>query len=131
VTDFPSLVVVQSFGWLHPAGVPLAHVKLDLRHAIRNPHDDPTMRELTGLHPRVRARVLETPGATEIIDNLVRDVCAAAEQRDDLDTRVAVGCQGGRHRSVVVAAELVARLTEIGYAAQVHHRDVHLPVVQR
>ena len=40
---------------------------------------------------------------------------------------VAVGCTGGRHRSVVIAIELAAALSGDGVAVEVRHRDVHRP----
>jgi RNase adapter protein RapZ len=127
-------VVVVSFGYLHGAA-PDAHVTIDLRKALYDPHVAPAMRELTGLYPAVRANVLGTPGAERILHGaalLVDALLAGHERRDgDLLVRVAFGCAGGRHRSVVLANELTRLLVAAGIGAEVSHRDILRPVVRR
>jgi UPF0042 nucleotide-binding protein len=125
-------VVVESFGYLHnPA--PEAHLTIDLRQALYNPHHDPAMRELTGLHPLVRDHVLATADAQEILAaaaRLVATLLPGHDRRAKL-VRVAFGCAGGRHRSVVLANELTNLLLTAGIGAEVTHRDVLRPVVRR
>lgn len=125
-------VNVESFGYLHgPA--PEAHVTIDVRTALRDPHVTPEFRELTGLYPVVRKWVLDTPGARQILAGAVGLVQGMLPDHDqqDLLLRVAFGCQGGRHRSVVLANELTNMLLAAGIGSEVFHRDILRPVVQR
>jgi RNase adaptor protein for sRNA GlmZ degradation len=127
-------LVVTSFGYLHgPA--PAADVVVDLRRVLHNPANDPTMRELTGLYPAVAAHVLNTPGAVPIIDSLTTltlAYLAELDKRARLVT-VAVGCAGGRHRSVAVANALTQRLRtqRADLGVRIEHRDVLKPVICR
>lgn len=124
------LVVVESFGYLWgPA--PDAHVVVDLRRALHNPHHDPAMRELTGLYPAVRRHVLATLGAEQIVHGTAALVggMMPGHDRQGLLLRVAFGCAGGRHRSVVFANELTNLLIAAGVGAEVSHRDILRPVV--
>jgi RNase adapter protein RapZ len=119
---------VESFGYLHgkPAGGDLT---IDLRDRIRDPHVHPALRELTGLDAPVYRHVLATPGARDLIADVAQQVMALT--RAQRRVRVLVGCQGGRHRSVVVARE-VARLTGLfGVATEVAHHHVSRPAIRR
>ncbi|MEU8199320.1 RNase adapter RapZ [Microbispora amethystogenes] len=122
-------VHVTSFGYGH-APAPEADLTVDARRHLRNPHADPGMRELTGLDPAVRKHVLTTPGATTTV------YAAATFARELAGTTrspvtVAVGCVGGRHRSVALAEQIATTLRERGVTATVTHRDVHRPVIQK
>jgi UPF0042 nucleotide-binding protein len=124
-------VVVESFGYLHgPA--PRADITVDLRDLLRNPDQDPQLRELTGLDPVIRDRVLSTPGAREILLSTARLAETVLRLRDPglWLTRVAFGCAGGRHRSVVLANELTNMFLQVGVGAEVSHRDILRPVVR-
>lgn len=123
-------VVVTSFGYLH-APAPDADVTVDLRSVLYNPAADPAMRQLTGLDRRVHDHVLDTPGAGQVVMALAAQAVAchdAMDLRGD-KVQVAVGCAGGRHRSVVVANEIGHFLRDIGIATEIEHRDVARPVV--
>lgn len=126
------MIVVESFGYLHgPA--PVADITLDLRSVARDPHTSPEMRELTGLHPDIHAHVLSNQtvqGVLAALLLLVGDFLPGKDAAGEL-VRVALGCAGGRHRSVVLANELVNRLNEAGIGADVVHRDILRPVVTR
>lgn len=122
-------VYVISFGYGH-APAPEADLTLDTRRLLRNPHHDPRMRELTGLDEVVRQHVLATPGAARLISTasvLVADL----HVQTNAPVTVAVGCVGGRHRSVVIAEELAATLRSDGIKTSITHRDVHRDVIQR
>ncbi|MFE0779062.1 hypothetical protein [Streptomyces sp. NPDC058861] len=74
---------------------------LDLRHALRNPADDPTMCFRTGLDDDVHAHVLKTPGTlTPIHRTAVQLRALADEVPAGRLVRLTVTCQGGRHRAV-------------------------------
>ena len=80
---------------------------------LDNPYWVPELRPLSGLDEAVRRYVLDQPASAELLDRLASDVrwSAPLYQRDRLT--VAVGCTGGRHRSVVIAAELARRLSDL------------------
>ncbi|GAA4663524.1 MULTISPECIES: RapZ C-terminal domain-containing protein [Amycolatopsis] len=125
-------VAVTSFGYLHGAP-PKAHLVVDVRDCLHNPANGRAMRELTGLYPQVREHVLATPGATDVLASLLSTVRTLHRLHDPrrLKVLVAIGCAGGRHRSVVLANELMRTLNRQGIATEVEHRDVARPVVTR
>ena len=116
---------VVSFGYKF--GLPLdADIVLDVRF-LPNPHWVEGLRELTGLEAGVRDYVLDQDATADFIAR-IKDVFAIllpgfqGEGRHYLT--VAVGCTGGRHRSVVLAEEIGAFIRDKGFAATVIHRDV-------
>lgn len=118
-------VTVESFGFKH--GLPLdADIVMDLRF-LPNPHWEDDLRPLTGHDPKVRDFVLETAVGSAFIDRFDELLASLvpqyrAEGRTYLT--VALGCTGGRHRSVAAAEELAARLRQRGVAVRTSHRDV-------
>ncbi|MEV6985015.1 RNase adapter RapZ [Sphaerisporangium sp. NPDC051017] len=128
-----AVVVVESFGYGHgPA--PEADLTIDARRHLYNPHRDPRMRYLTGLDEQVRAHVLATPGAANQVGNAVTfALCLLIDVTHDSGELVtlAVGCAGGRHRSVAMAEAIAAGLRAAGVVVEVRHRDVGKPVIQR
>ena len=100
---------------------------LDCRF-LPNPFWVDGLREQSGLDPDVRDYVLQQEGAAEFVDKL-EDLLVlllprfAAEGKSYLT--VAVGCTGGRHRSVAVAEDLAGRLRKRGFDLRVAHRDLH------
>jgi UPF0042 nucleotide-binding protein len=119
-------ITIISFGYLH-GQPPAADITQDMR-PFRDPHVDPAMRQLTGTDPAVIAKVLDTPGVRDVIDQLTQ---AATQAARGSSLVYAVGCAGGRHRSVVVANTLAYALAAQGFRVTVKHRDVHRPVVNR
>ena len=94
-------------------GLPLdADIVMDVRF-LPNPHWDDDLRPLTGHDPAVRDFVLERADTTEFLDHFERllvNVLPAYQAEGRSYLTVAIGCTGGRHRSVAVAEELAARL---------------------
>ncbi|WP_329089350.1 RapZ C-terminal domain-containing protein [Streptosporangium sp. NBC_01469] len=126
-------VVVESFGYGH-AAAPLADVTVDTRASLRNPHHDPAMRFLTGLDESVRRHVMTTAGAAGLAAHLTLLAVGMVADLDDIrqrQVRVAIGCVGGRHRSVALAEEVTARLRTLGVPAEVSHRDITKPVLTK
>ncbi|MER5389905.1 RNase adapter RapZ [Saccharopolyspora sp. NPDC002686] len=122
-------VMVTSFGYGHDRA-PHADLTLDVRRRFRNPHHDPAMRQLTGLDAPVRQHVLDTPGVTTLIDTtaaVVRGLVTATA--DAPNVQVAVGCVGGRHRSVAIAEAVGAALEAAEIAVVVWHRDLDRDVL--
>lgn len=116
---------VMSFGFKY--GIPVdADMVADARF-LPNPYWDEELRPLTGRDPRVAADVLGRPGATEFVDTyeqLVRIVSDGYLREGKRYVTVAVGCTGGKHRSVAIAEALGARLSADGIATKVMHRDL-------
>ena len=104
-------MLVQSFAF--PRGLPRdADLVFDLRF-LRNPHYDPALRPLTGRDPAVAAYVEADPDfpafwgrLTGLLDPLLPRYVAEGKKY----LTVALGCTGGRHRSVLVAERLAAHL---------------------
>jgi UPF0042 nucleotide-binding protein len=118
---------VVSFGFKH--GIPLdVDLVFDCRF-LPNPHWVTRLRPLSGLDSQVRDYVLDNEEAKELLDRL-DDLFAlllpayAREGKSYLS--IAIGCTGGRHRSVVLADEIAERIRHRGYAPVVHHRDIDL-----
>jgi len=116
---------VVSFGYKH--GVPLdVDLVFDCRF-LPNPHWVERLRPLTGLDEPVRDFVLGHAQTTEFLDKLDDLLCTllpAYAQEGKSYLTIAMGCTGGRHRSVVLAEELGRRLAARGSVISVFHRDV-------
>jgi len=118
-------VNVISFGYKH--GLPLdADMVFDCRF-LRNPHWVDDLRPLNGTHRKVRGYVLNTEGTQEFLGK-IRELFGlllpgfVREGRHYLT--IAVGCTGGKHRSVVMAEEIARYLQEKGLHSTVVHRDL-------
>jgi len=118
-------LAVESFGYKH--GLPLdADIVMDVRF-LPNPHWVDELRPLTGHDPVVRDYVLNRDQTREFLERFSQLVLVLlpsyrAEGRNYLT--VAVGCTGGRHRSVAIVAELADRLRTSGITVRATHRDV-------
>jgi UPF0042 nucleotide-binding protein len=116
---------VVSFGYKY--GLPVdADLVVDCRF-LPNPHWVPDLRPRTGQDPLVRDYVLSQPGAKEFLDRYSEVLAILmpgyrAEGKRYLS--LAVGCTGGKHRSVAMAEQLAQRLTDLGVDVQVSHRDL-------
>ncbi|ADO75101.1 P-loop ATPase protein [Stigmatella aurantiaca DW4/3-1] len=120
----PSLSVM-SFGYRH--GVPpQADLVLDVRF-LPNPYFVPELKGLTGKNPKVAAYVLEREETQQFLDKVV-DLCRFLFPRYQKEGKayltVALGCTGGKHRSVAIAAELTKRLQEEIPRIQLWDRDI-------
>ncbi len=130
MSETPTEIEIVSYGELHGDPPPQPpDVYIDVRTALRNPHRDPAMRQLTGLDPAVREHVLATPGAQQIVRSAVTQSLAAV--RGDRAVRVHTLCMGGRHRSVAIAEAIGEHLRAAGARVRVDHRHLDRPVVQR
>jgi RNase adapter protein RapZ len=114
-----------SFGYKN--GLPLdADLVFDCRF-LPNPHWVDELRPQTGLDAPVRDYVLGQPAAGAFLDNLetlLAQLLPAYVAEGKAYLTIALGCTGGRHRSVVIAEELARRLRDHGQAVAVLHRDV-------
>jgi len=118
-------VAVESFGFKH--GLPLdADIVMDVRF-LPNPHWDDVLRPLTGHDPKVRDYVLETAVGSNFVDQfdeLLGTLLPQYQAEGRSYLTVAIGCTGGRHRSVAVSEELASRLRGRGVAVTAAHRDL-------
>ena len=118
-------LAVLSFGFKY--GVPLdADFVFDMRF-LPNPYWVPELRSHTGRETQVSEYVLSQPGAAEFldgVDTLLEPVIAGYLRENRRYVTLAVGCTGGKHRSVAVAEALATRLASPDVATFVVHRDL-------
>lgn len=118
-------VTVLSFGFKY--GLPPdADFVLDARF-LPNPYWVPELREHTGRDAAVSEYVLGQEGAEAFVSayaDLVNATTAGFEREGKRYLTVAVGCTGGKHRSVAITEELAGRLRHFGLAANAQHRDL-------
>jgi len=116
---------VVSFGYKY--GLPLdADLVVDVRF-LPNPHWIPELRDLNGKDDEVRDYVLGQEGATEFLDRyaeLLKIIGAGYTRESKRYLTLAVGCTGGKHRSVTMAEQLAGRLAGLGIKTTVVHRDL-------
>jgi len=117
-------VALVSFGYKH--GLPLdADIVMDVRF-LPNPYWDESLRDLTGLDQRVRGFVLGTEGRAfvEAFQDLMAQLLPAYAAEGKSYLTIAIGCTGGRHRSVAIVEKLSTWLRANGYTPRITHRDL-------
>jgi RNase adapter protein RapZ len=118
-------VTVISFGFKY--GIPVdADFVADMRF-LPNPYWVPQLRGQTGRSTEVSDYVLEQDGAREFVDDYVQLLTGVTKgylREGKRFMSVAVGCTGGKHRSVAMAEEIAAQLREVGYDVGTAHRDL-------
>jgi len=111
-------------------GVPRdADLVFDMRF-LRNPHWIPALKPRSGLDPEVAAYIAGDPAfaeASERIEQLVLLLLPRYEAEGKNYVTIAIGCTGGKHRSVHFAELLASRLREAGFSPTVRHRDLAQP----
>ncbi|MET7303790.1 RNase adapter RapZ [Embleya sp. NPDC005575] len=116
---------VMSFGFKY--GLPVdADLVVDCRF-LPNPHWIPELRPHTGMDEAVSRYVFDQPGAKEFLDRyaeLLHIVTEGYRREGKRYVTLAVGCTGGKHRSVAMAERLARRLTEDGLDTVLVHRDM-------
>jgi UPF0042 nucleotide-binding protein len=116
---------VVSFGYKY--GLPVdADLVVDVRF-LPNPFWIPELRELTGRDDEVRDYVLGQQDAKEFIDRyteILQIIGAGYTRESKRYLTLAIGCTGGKHRSVVMAQQFADRLSAMGVRATVVHRDL-------
>ena len=117
-------VTILSFG--HKYGMPEADVVFDAR-CLENPYWVPELRPLSGLDAPVYEFVFAHPESRELLERaaaFLRCQLRLSERHGAAELTLAVGCTGGRHRSVAVAEALAGELRQEGCAVLVQHRDI-------
>ena len=117
-------IELVSFGYRF--GAPeVADLVIDVRF-LPNPHFEPTLRERTGLDPQVAAYVLDRPATAAFLQrfyDFLDFLMPLYQDEGKAFLTIAMGCTGGRHRSVAVVEALDRHLRERKIDARVTHRD--------
>ncbi len=123
--DHALQVNLVSFGYRY--GIPLeADLLMDVRF-LPNPYFVPELKARTGMERPVQQHVLAAEAAQEFLlrlADLLAYLVPLYEAEGKTTLTVALGCTGGRHRSVSLVEELARRLGRSGRSVQVLHRDV-------
>ena len=118
-------VYVLSFGFKH--GIPLeADLVFDVRF-LPNPYYIPELRNKTGLDEDVHQFVFQYQATKDFMDkleDLINFTLPQYVEEGKTELVIAIGCTGGRHRSVAVAKELSDFITKRGYTVVSRHRDM-------
>jgi UPF0042 nucleotide-binding protein len=118
---------VTLISFAYPAGLPReADLVFDARF-LRNPHYVPDLRPLTGSNPAVAAYVMadpDWPAFLARVTDLLALLLPRFVQEGKRYATIAIGCTGGRHRSVTVVERLASYLTETGWRVTITHREL-------
>ncbi len=116
----PFSVTVESFGYKRGLP-PEADLVFDVR-CLPNPYYEPELTERTGLEPAVAEYVFRNGHAQALLDKLVDllTMLLPLYESDRRELTIAVGCTGGRHRSVVMAVRLAEALQNMASVTVVH-----------
>jgi len=118
-------VEIISFGFRY--GVPLdANLVMDVRF-LPNPHFVPELRPYSGLEPQVRNFVLEQQDTKVLLDqflSLLQFLIPAYRREGKSYLTIAIGCTGGRHRSVAITQAAASRFETLGLKVRISHRDI-------
>jgi UPF0042 nucleotide-binding protein len=118
-------IMVESFGFKN--GMPLeADWVLDVRF-LPNPFYVPSLKKLTGRNKKIKNYVLSRPEALRFagrLTGMALDLIPSYIREGKYQLTIAIGCTGGRHRSVVIVEEIARRLEENGRSVSIKHRDI-------
>lgn len=123
--DASLFLSVTSFGFKH--GIPYGTDMLFDVRFLPNPHFEPELQPRTGLESEVMEYLEGAPEFSNVVErftDLLLYLLPRFRDQDRSYLSVAVGCTGGRHRSVAVAVRLGELLDAAGWPARVLHRDV-------
>jgi len=118
-------ISILSFGFRN--GLPLeADIVMDVRF-LPNPYYESALRDLSGLDGQVRDYVLEQPISRDFVEHfleLLQMLIPEYRREGKSYLTLAIGCTGGRHRSVVIASRLTEILAREGWEISLAHRDL-------
>ncbi len=120
-------IPILSFGFIN-ALPPDANLLIDVRF-LPNPYYIPELKDLDGRDPQVQQFVLNTPEAMGFLEkyfSLIEYLIPFYENEGRPELTLAVGCTGGKHRSVVIAEEIRTYLKGLGRSATLSHRDMEI-----
>ena len=125
--DYNNMIVtIMSFGYKF--GIPQdADYVFDVRF-MPNPYYEEDLRRKTGNDQEIRDYVMNSEESKSFLDMLQKMMTFLVKENTEKEDRhqlvIAIGCTGGRHRSVTVANELYERLSNLPYSFRVFHRDI-------
>ncbi len=125
--DYTNMIVtIMSFGYKF--GIPQdADFVFDVRF-LPNPYYEESLRRKTGNDKEVQDYVLSTDSGPEFIDKLSDMMSFVTKEFVEHEDRhqlvIAIGCTGGRHRSVTVANGLYQKMSQLPYSVRIFHRDI-------
>ena len=118
-------ITLMSFGFKH--GTPEnVNVMMDVRF-LQNPHWVENLRPLSGLDEGVGNYIRQDPQFDEFLENftnLLKPLLARHKEKDEEPLTIAVGCTGGKHRSVFTVETLNKWLKEQNLQTHIEHRDL-------
>lgn len=118
-------ITAMSFGFKY--GIPLdADMVIDVRF-LPNPHYVPSLKKLTGVNPMVQDYVLKWPIAEKFLDkffDLINFLVPNYIKEGKTHLTIAIGCTGGKHRSVTLTEKLAEFLKGREYKIIIDHRDI-------
>ncbi|AZR72273.1 RNase adaptor protein RapZ [Anoxybacter fermentans] len=118
-------ITAMSFGFKY--GIPLdADLVIDVRF-LPNPYYVPSLKKLTGLQTEVQEYVLKWPIAEKFMDkflDLIKFLIPHYIKEGKTHLTIAIGCTGGKHRSVTLTEKLAEFLESLDYKVIVDHRDI-------
>ena len=124
IRDLSMIVNVSSFGFKF--GIPTdADLVFDVRF-LPNPYYQLSLREKTGLDTEVYEYVMKWQQTTDFINhlhNMIKFLLPQYVEEGKTSLNIAIGCTGGRHRSVALTEELSDYISSLGYKAVKMHRD--------
>ncbi|NVY97056.1 RNase adapter RapZ [Lactobacillus sp. DCY120] len=119
-------VVVMSFGFKY--GLPIdADDVMDIRF-LPNPYYVPSLKMQTGLQKDVADYVFKNQATTNFYQQyfkLMQSILPGYQKEGKTNLTIAIGCTGGRHRSVAIAQRLGTDLQKLGYSVEIVHRDIN------
>jgi UPF0042 nucleotide-binding protein len=125
--DYNNMIVtIMSFGYKF--GIPQdADYVFDVRF-MPNPYYEENLRRKTGNDQEIRDYVMSTDESKDFLKMLAQMMTFLVKENTEKEDRhqlvIAIGCTGGRHRSVTVANELYDRMKDLPYSFRVFHRDI-------
>lgn len=114
--------IIESFGYRHEYR-PQSDIIFDAR-CIANPHNVNALQAKTGQHSAVRDWLLGQPSFGFAYTMLKKEVDKKAEKSTKRIASIAIGCYGGRHRSVALAEFLGANLHKAGHEVVIKHNEL-------
>ncbi len=118
-------LTVVSFGYKY--GIPLdADLVMDVRF-LTNPNYIPRLTRKTGLDPAVGAYIRSRPGFKNFIASYtgqIKHLLPLYIKEGKSYLTIAIGCTGGKHRSVFIASQLAKALSKFGFSISEYHRDI-------
>lgn len=116
------MILLLSYGSKHGKAPKADHV-WSAQH-LRNPFSVARLRPLTGQHPEVQSYVAQGAATQALVEAITHEVWRDYQADPRAAITVAVGCMGGKHRSVVVVELVAVLLREKGLQPIVGHRDI-------